>query len=99
MLELQNEKKRIYLVEKRKEIKLEIAKLVEQISQLQMEMENLLIDIDFIVNFDSFVDEETLKVKMGFNDFIERRNSLVVSYEMKQKEKQYEEQRKVIYYK
>ena len=96
LMELQNEKKRTYLVEKSKELKLEKERLVEQLNHIQKEIDHLLIEIDFITNFDSFIDDESLKTKLGFSDLIDKKNALVISYDMKLKEQQYNEQKKVI---
>jgi len=52
-----------------------------------------LLDIDFYTNYESFIDDDVLKVKLGFAELVDndKKTFLVVSYEMKQREKLYQE--------
>ncbi len=94
-MEVQNEKRRVYLSEKIKELNIEEKRHIDLLNGYQSDIENAMLEIDFMTNFDSFVDDESLRNKLGFADNVSRRSVLVVSYEMKMRESQFHDQKQV----
>ena len=78
-----------------KEAKENRAQQVSKINNLQKEIENLDVEINFINNYDYFFDDEFFKKKFGFNELLKEKNHLVVSYERRIQEEKFNQLYKV----
>jgi len=91
------ERRKEELTQKLKEAKENRSQQVIKVNNLQKEMENLSVEIDFINNYDYFFDDEFIKKKYGFNELLKEKKNLVVSYERRIQEEKFNEIYKVNY--